>query len=167
MEPLSAIASVAGIITAASKIIDIVSPYTDAKRKAPVIAAHLHSEALATKTILISLENLVTSLSSNRHTTSSAGASYASLIQVDQLVAILTEGVLLFAEFETALQLLPPLEVNGPGTRWLSSVQWVRKRGSLMVILGRLRAFKQSVDCILSIFNRYGQPKVELPHYLR
>ena len=51
MDPLSAIASIAGVITAASKIIDVVSPYTAAKKRAPEIAAQLHAEALATKTI--------------------------------------------------------------------------------------------------------------------
>ena len=158
MDPLSAVASIAGVITAASKIIDVVSPYTAAKKRAPEIAAQLHSEALATKTILISLQHLVTSLSNDRDTLCFEGR-YASLIQVDHLVAILTEGVLLFAEFESALQLLPPLEVNGPGNRWLSSVQWVRRKGSLLVILERLQAFKQSVGCILSILNRYGERK--------
>ena len=156
MDPLSVIASVAGTISAASGIIKVLEPYAAAHKKAPEIASQVHSEALTTKTILVSLQQLINNFIARENTDESSAQdpTYAALLPVDHIIAIFTDGVLLFSEFDSVLQSLPPLETKGPGTRWWTSVQWVRKRGSLSVLLARLQAFKQSVDCILSVFNR-------------
>lgn len=148
MEPLSAIASVAGIAAAAGKVVKILGPYLTAARDAPKIAAQLSSEALATQTILKAVEELAGSLSAEN-------MRYASLIRLDQLIAVLTDGVLIFSELQAVLQTLPPIESLGPGGRIRSSMRWVRKEGSLTAIFARLQAFKVSINCILSILQRY------------
>ncbi|SCN82443.1 uncharacterized protein FFC1_03894 [Fusarium fujikuroi] len=144
MDPLSVIASVAGIATAAGEVIKILRPYTTAAKDAPVIAAEVSSEALATQTIITGLEQLISNFSA-------ANVRYASLIQVDQLTAVLFDGVKIFSELLAVLQTLPPLEPSSPGGSLWTPIQWVRKKSSLTTMLHKLRAFKSSIVCILSI----------------
>lgn len=148
MDPLSAIASVAGIATAAGEVAKILGPYLSASSDVPKIAAQLHSESLATETILSALYKLAGSFSTDN-------ARYASLIQVDQLMAVLTDGVLIFSEMHTMMLTLPPPEPANSGERFWSQMQWVRKKSSLTASFTRLQAFKISVNCILSILQRY------------
>jgi cell division control protein 24 len=147
MDPLSVIASVAGIATAAGEVIKILRPYTTAATDAPKIAAEVSSEVLAIQTIISGLEQLINNIST-------ANARYASLIQVDQLTAVLFDGVKIFSELLAVLQSLPPLEPSSPGGSLWTPIQWVRKKSSLNVILHRLQAFKLSIACILSILQR-------------
>ncbi|KAF4499311.1 Ras family, other [Fusarium agapanthi] len=133
MDPLTVIASVAGIATAAGEVIKIIGPYTTATSDAHKIAAEVSSEALA----------------------------YASLIQVDQLTAVLFDGVKIFSELLAVLQTLPPPEPTSPGGSLWTPIQWVRKKGSLTAILHRLRAFKSSIVCILSILQSDSQARAE------
>lgn len=147
MDPLSAIASVAGIAAAAGEIIKILGPYVTAGKDAPKLAAQLSAEALATQAILSGLERLANEISTSNVT-------YASLIQVDQLIAVLTDGVLIFSDLETLLGTLPPPEPTSPGFRLWAPMQWVRKKGSLAAIYTRLQSFKLSISCILSILQR-------------
>jgi cell division control protein 24 len=147
MDPLSAIASVAGFATAAGEVVKILGPYITAAKDAPKIAAQLSSEALATQTILSALGQLANSCSTEN-------ANYASLIRADQLIAVLTDGVTIFSELEAMLQTLPPPEPMSPGGRLWSPMQWVRKKGSLAALFTRLQAFKLSINCILNILQR-------------
>ncbi|KAF5634288.1 hypothetical protein F52700_6012 [Fusarium sp. NRRL 52700] len=154
MDPLSVIASVAGIATAAGEVIKILGPYTTATKDAHKIATDVSSEALATRTIITGLEQLISNLSA-------ANVRYASLIQVDQLTAVLFDGVKMFSELLDILQTLPPLEPTSPGGSLWTPIQWVRKKGSLTAMLHRLRAFKSSIVCILSILQSDSQARAE------
>jgi len=115
MDPLSVIASVAGTISAASGIIKVLEPYAAAHKKAPEIASQVHSEALTTKTILVSLQQLINNFIARENTDESSAQdpTYAALLPVDHIIAIFTDGVLLFSEFDSVLQSLPPLEQKG------------------------------------------------------
>ncbi|KAF5646506.1 uncharacterized protein FTJAE_2044 [Fusarium tjaetaba] len=154
MDPLSVIASVAGIATAAGEVIKILSPYATATKDAPKIAAEVSSEALAIQTIITGLEHLINNFSA-------ANVRYASLIQVDQLTAVLFDGVKIFSELLAVLQTLPPLELSSPGGSLWTPIQWVRKKSSLNAILHRLQAFKLSITCILSILQSDSQARAE------
>ncbi|EWG55230.1 hypothetical protein FVEG_13266 [Fusarium verticillioides 7600] len=154
MDPLSVIASVAGIATAAGEVIKILGPYTTATKDAPKIAAEVSSEALATQTIITGLEQLINNFSA-------ANVRYASLIQVDQLTAVLFDGVKIFSELLAVLQTLPPLEPSSPGGSLWTPIQWVRKKSSLTAIVHRLQAFKSSIICILSILQSDSQARAE------
>lgn len=153
MDPLSAIASVAGIITAASEAIKILGPYIGAAKDAPKLAAQLHSELLATRTILTGLQNLAQRFSTSPGNTT-AIPSYAPLIPVDHVIASFTDGVLLFSELDGILRTLPALEGGNTGVRALSSWQWVRKKSAMSTICTRLQAFKVNVNCILTVLQR-------------
>ncbi|KAF5535701.1 Rho guanine nucleotide exchange factor scd1 [Fusarium phyllophilum] len=59
MDPLSVIASVAGIATAAGEVIKILGPYTTAAKDAPKVATEVSAEALAIQAIITGLEQLI------------------------------------------------------------------------------------------------------------
>ncbi|KAK3328265.1 hypothetical protein B0T19DRAFT_186010 [Cercophora scortea] len=158
MDPLSAIASVVGIISAASQVAAVLGPYARAGKEAPKIVAQLHSETVATKTVLAALEQLTMVLSKMAAISS---ITYASLIQIDELRAVLTDGVLLFSELEALVDTLPPLGASSQGARLLASIQWTRKRGALFAVLARLQSFKVSINCILSILQSDSQARAE------
>ncbi|KAK1828645.1 hypothetical protein QBC39DRAFT_149877 [Podospora conica] len=158
MDPLSVTASVAGIITAASQVIKVLGPYASATKDAPKIANQVLSEVLAVKTIVTALERFAATLASSR---SPSRVSYASLVQVDQLLAVLTDGVLVFSELDALLQTLEPTDAGGSRARLLSSMQWVRKKGALATLCTRLQAFKLSVNCILNILQSDSQVRAE------
>jgi len=156
MDPLSTIASVAGIITAASEAIKILGPYISATKDAPKLAGQLHSELLATRTILTGLQHLAQSFSASLESTASI-PSYAPLIPADHVIANFTDGVLLFSELNGLLRTLPALEGGNTGVRVLSSWQWVRKKSAMSTIYTRLQAFKVNMNCILAILQRQDQ----------
>ena len=121
-------------------------------KDAPKIASQVLSEVLAVKTIVTALDQMASNLSSPAGV---ARIKCASLIQVDQLRAVVTDGVLLFSDLEALLQTLPPAESSSSRARLLSFMQWVRKKGALLSLCNRLQAFKLSINCILSILQRW------------
>lgn len=147
MDPLSVAASIAGILSAAAQIGKALGPYASAAKETPQITAHVQSEVLAASIILSSLQHLTQNLAS-------VPARNASYIGVEQVVAVLTDGVLLFSELETAVQKLPP---HDPGSLKLplrARLQWARKEGTFSTLLIRLQAFKSSITLILTILQR-------------
>ncbi|KAF4472476.1 interferon-regulated resistance GTP-binding [Fusarium albosuccineum] len=131
----------------------VLGPYTTAAKDAPKIAAQLSSEALATRTIISGLEQLAGNFSTEN-------VKYASLIQVDHLKAVLLDGVMVFSELMAVLQTLPSLEPSSPGWRLWPAMQWTRKKSALNALYDRLKAFKVSITCILSILQRRSDSQV-------
>ncbi|KAH8892573.1 hypothetical protein GQ53DRAFT_685934 [Thozetella sp. PMI_491] len=144
MDPLSVAASITGLLTAAGEVAKVLGPYVSAVKETPKIAAQVHSEVQAANIILSALKNLTTNLGSVR-------VQYAALIQVDQVIAVLADGVLLFSELETAVGSLPAFEPTSPRLPILSRIQWARKEAALTGCLTRLQGFKSSTALILSI----------------
>ncbi|KAI0545639.1 hypothetical protein F4679DRAFT_560234 [Xylaria curta] len=164
MDPLSVTASVAGLLTAAHEVTKLLGPYISASRETPSIAAYVRDETESTRTVLVGLQTFVRELSGRF---SPGGA----LVGVDQVVAILTSGVLLFAELEGVVQGLvvasPSLLIKGesmervPGVLGLSPtrhrlplrarMQWAHQEESLKSLLARLQGFKVSVTVVLTL----------------
>ncbi|KAI0862365.1 Pleckstrin homology domain-containing protein [Xylaria cubensis] len=164
MDPLSVTASVAGLLTAAHEVAKLLGPYVSASRETPSIVAHVRDETESTRTVLIGLQTLVRELSGRF---SRGGA----LVGVDQVVAILTSGVLLFAELEGAVQGLvaacPSPLAEGESTERISGIlglsptqhrlplwarmKWASQEESLRPLLARLQGFKVSVTVVLTL----------------
>ncbi|KAK0623842.1 hypothetical protein B0T14DRAFT_602332 [Immersiella caudata] len=160
MEPLSAIASVAGILTAASEVAKLLGPYAAATRSAAAIASQMESELLQTRVILHGLQGFVSNLSGSP-------VRYAFLIQVDDLIEVLTDGVLIFDELQSILQTLPSVDSPGTASLWRTAVpsaRWVNKKDPLLAIFARLQGFKSSITCILNILQSDFQARAEESH---
>ncbi|KAI0428692.1 hypothetical protein F5Y09DRAFT_279266 [Xylaria sp. FL1042] len=159
MDPLSVASAVAGLLTAAHEVVKLLGPYISASRKTPAIAVHVRDEAESTRAVLVGLQTLVQELTKEV-------PRGGSLVNVDQVVIILTGGVLLFAELEGAVRSLiavpPLLRADGDlAARALSPtqyrlplwtrMQWARQEESLGSLLARLQGFKVSVTAVLTL----------------
>lgn len=142
-DPLSVAASVVGLLTAAAAICKVLAPYAAAARDTPQIALQVRAEIEEASIALASLQGLASNLAA-------LPTQRTLLIQVDHLVAILTNGVLVFSDLETCVGDLPPLDPSTtPALR--RRLQWTKKESDLKPILGRLQGFKASVSMILGI----------------
>jgi cell division control protein 24 len=150
MDPLSIAASVTGLLTAAGAVAKILKPYVSAAWETHShnnIAAQVHSEIQSASIILSALQKLTTNIGS-------VPTRYASLIQVDQVIAVLTDGVLLFSELEGSLVSLPSFDPTSPWLPRRSRQQWARKESTFTALLTRLQGFKSSISLMLTILQR-------------
>ncbi|KAJ2893708.1 hypothetical protein MKZ38_008313 [Zalerion maritima] len=146
-EVLGVVASITGILTAAGEVAKILGPYVSGAKKTPDIAALMHWEVRSIQTILSGLEKLVNNFES-------IPRSRKALIPVEQFVAVLNDGVLMFSELEASLPTkIEALSANGRPT-FVTRLQWVRRESSLKALHLRLQSFKSSVSVMLALLER-------------
>ncbi|GAB1314697.1 Rho guanyl-nucleotide exchange factor activity [Madurella fahalii] len=143
MDPLSVAASVAGLLTAAASISKALAPYVAAARGTPQIALQVKAEIQEASIFLATPQSLTSDIAS-------VPTQQTALIQVDQLVAILTNGVFVFSDLEECVGTLPQPDAS-PMPALRHRLQWLRKENDLRSILARLQGFKSSVSLILAI----------------
>ncbi|KAK3290986.1 uncharacterized protein B0H64DRAFT_411088 [Chaetomium fimeti] len=144
-DPLSVAASIAGLLTAAASICKVLGPYVNAARDTPQIAHHVNAEVQAAAIILSALQSLAQNMAS-------VSIQRAALVEVDQVIAVLTSGVFVFSSLEASVSTLP-LPDSSSITRLAlrSRFQWARKETEFTTLLGRLQSFKSSASLILEI----------------
>jgi len=134
-------AAIIGILAAAGKVAETLGPIVSAYVNAPKHAQTILAEVGHTRTILSSLQalldNLVTSPSRRKE-----------LIQVDQLIAALTDGVLLFSKLEALVSRLGEAD---PKASTRIRARWARHKSELDALISRLVSFKISMDLMLNI----------------
>ncbi|CAI0648850.1 unnamed protein product [Colletotrichum noveboracense] len=139
-DPLSIASSIVGILAAAGKITDVLGPYISAVRETPRIAVSVHSEVVGSRIILSALHGLLQTLSA-------ASRSRTLLVPIDDLIAVFTNGVLIFSELESSIM---PICLDG-ADRIIGRMHWTRASGKLSDLLSRLQAFKQTTLLLLNI----------------
>jgi cell division control protein 24 len=149
MDPLSIAASIAGLLSAAGQVGKLLGPYIDAARETPKIIVQVHSEAQSVALILTALQELSQKLGSV------SLSKYARLVQLDHLIAVLTDGVLLYSELESTAASLPAIGPGNLAPSLLAKFQWTRKEAALTGLVTRLQGFKSSITLILMILQRY------------
>ncbi|KAH7382727.1 hypothetical protein DE146DRAFT_240187 [Phaeosphaeria sp. MPI-PUGE-AT-0046c] len=132
-------AAIIGILAAAGKVAETLGPVVSAFVDAPKHANTLLIEVRYTRTILLGLQTLFDELSA-------VPQRRKQLIQIDQLVATLTDGVLLFSELESLVD-----KLGDPNDVILSRAKWARKDHELASIVKRLFGFKTSMALMLGI----------------
>ncbi|KAK3372908.1 hypothetical protein B0T24DRAFT_621696 [Lasiosphaeria ovina] len=160
MDPLSIAASICGLLSASAAVVKVLSPYVEAVRDSPRIATQVHAEAQAASIILSALETLTRNMAS-------VSVQRAALVQVDQVIAVLTNGVLLFSELEECVGSLSLSESSITRLALRQRLQWARKETKLVALLNRLQGFKSSISLILNILQsdsalRAQQFRIEL-----
>jgi hypothetical protein len=139
MEPLSVAASIVGILAAAGKVAEVLGPVVTSLKEPSKTATAIYAEVSSAKIILSALQTLLDDLEQ-------APRRRRELIQVDQLIATLTDGVLIFNELE------PQVSQLGTSTeKWRTRIQWTRKKDVLDSFVSRLQLFKGSINVMLSI----------------
>jgi hypothetical protein len=139
MDPLSVAASIVGILAAAGKVVEILGPVISILKEAQPSTRAICSEINNSIIILSALQKLFDD-------PDLIPRKRKDLIQLDQLIATFTDGVLLYSELEAhALQL-------GTATDTLRSrIQWARKEKDFASLLSRMQYFKSSISAILNI----------------
>ncbi|KAK0614078.1 hypothetical protein B0T14DRAFT_527604 [Immersiella caudata] len=148
MDPLSVAASIAGLLSAAGAVTKALAPYIAATRETPKLAVQVNSEIQSITIILSALQSLARNLGS-------VPVQRAALIQVDHVVAVLTDGVLIFSDLEVVVRSLDSLgdfSVSITRLALRSRLQWARKESEITSLLARLQGFKSSASLILNIF---------------
>lgn len=147
MEPLTIPTSIFGLLKATAQVAQYLAPYVAASKDTPKIVSQVHSEVVQFRTILLALEGLTKNLDS-------IPVRRAALIDVDQLIAVFTDGVLLFSELEASLPSLPPTKSDSPRIPLQARLQWASKESVFVALLARLQSFKASISSILIILQR-------------
>ncbi|CAG9982043.1 unnamed protein product [Clonostachys byssicola] len=152
MDPLSVAASIAGLTTAAGEVAKILKPYISAvSETVPQIALQVYAEVESTQTILSAVQRLINNLSLAKNT---------SLIQVDDVVAILTDGVLVYSDLEEAVGELRT-ELPADSIPLWSRLIWAHKESKMLSLLTRVQGFKSSTSLILNLLNCESNQQAE------
>jgi cell division control protein 24 len=149
-DPLSVAASIAGLISITVEAAKFLRPYVSAAKETPPVAAHVYSEVQSIEIILSGLQNVTNNLSS-------VHARNAALIGVNQVITVLTDGVLLFSDLQEELRSLSPKNEN-EGIPIRTRLRWVRKESTFTALLTRLQGFKSSMTLVLMILKRFDSP---------
>jgi cell division control protein 24 len=100
---------------------------------------------------MMAMAAIMTSLRTLTANFTSIPTDRVAIIDVDQVVAMLTDGVHIFDQLKDAIPQTPSLEkLNGPA-RMRIRMQWAAKEGGLSTLITRLQDFKNSVNAILNI----------------
>ncbi|VUC25060.1 unnamed protein product [Clonostachys rosea] len=158
MSALSVACSVAGLLTVGLELANILAPYISALKETPKIATHVLSEIRATNVILSGLQKLFTKLSD-------ISPRSAALIELEELVVILTDGVLIYSELENTVG--PLITSDAPDSRpaLIARLQWTMKESLLEAILVRLQGFKGSITLVLAILQTDSHIQAEEHHH--
>jgi len=155
-DPLSVAASIAGLLSAGAAIAKALGPYVSAARETPQVAFHVHSEVQAATIILSALRSLAQNMAS-------VSRKRAAMIELEQVIVVLTDGVFIFSDLEAAIKTLPvPASSSVTRMALRSRVQWAWKEIPLNSLLSRLQSFKSSISLILGILQRQDAP-IPLP----
>ncbi|KAK4209267.1 hypothetical protein QBC37DRAFT_391391 [Rhypophila decipiens] len=157
MDPLSIAASIAGLLSAAGAVTKALAPYVAAARETPKVAVQVHSEMQSIAVILSALQVLTRNLGS-------IPMQRAALVQVDHVVAVLTDGVLIFSDLEDvvkSLDSLGDLSLSITRLSLRSRLQWAWKESDITSLLARLQGFKLSASLILNILQSDSAMRAE------
>lgn len=138
-DPLSVAASIIGIIAAAGKVAEILKPLVSSVKDTSKTARDIYAEVNSSRTILSALQKLFDDLNKTPR-------RRRELIQIDQLIATLTDGTLIFSELEPLV-----VQLGTSNERLRKRIQWAFKRDQLDAFVSRMERFKTSISVMLSI----------------
>ncbi len=140
MDPLSAAASIAGLLGAAATITTVLRPVISTIKDAPPLVGNLLVEVSDITACLSQLEAFLSG-------TAAASRSRKSLLMVDQIVVTLTNCVLIFSELEETID---NLKLNQPTLPANIRLRFMSKEAAIAKILTRLQASKLSLNLMLT-----------------
>lgn len=141
-DPLSIASAIVGILAAAGQVIKVLGPYVSAAKDTPMTAASVRSEVVNFRIILSAFQGLLDNLNITAGTRT-------GLVPIDDLIIVLTDGVLIFSELEASVSSLDATGTERPSLTL--RIQWARKEKELSAIVNRLQSFKGSILLLLNI----------------
>jgi cell division control protein 24 len=141
MEPLSITTSIAGLLKASDTVLARLDPILKSRRGAEKIISPLHSELVGSKAVLAALQVLTQAVGSSR-------PQRLRMVAVDDLLAILTAGVLTFSELEAGIS---ALAISEGETGVAATIQWLWRKREFEIFLSRVISFKESIRLLVTI----------------
>jgi hypothetical protein len=133
-------ASVVGLLATAGQVTSVLSIVKSSIKDAPRSMDHTISEVKAVEISLSAIQKFLLGLSS-------APRQRITMIEVDQLLATLTEAVLTFSELEA---LVKPLAMDSESSM-IERIRWCWKEDDVSRIMRRLERHKSSLSLTLNI----------------
>ena len=135
MDPISAAASIVGLLGAAAKISEVLLKFFGKVVNAPNLARNVLMEISDVSACLIQLQRYLQG-------TLSTSSSQEQLLTVEQLVGVLSNCVLIFSELEKTVDSLKPRP-------WMVT-QWLFKEQAISALLIRMQQSKLSLSLMLT-----------------
>jgi hypothetical protein len=139
MDPLSVTASIAGILTAATQVATLLGKIKDA----PKSISDVLTEVDDIKLIFSAFQEFIKKATKMR-------GGRSAMIQIDDIVVMLTRTVLVFSELET---LVSPLSKEN--NSYLNRVTWMRVEPGVIRLVNQLQRQKTSLTLLLQIIQWY------------
>lgn len=139
-DPLSIAASIVGLIAGVAKVVGVLTKVKTSIADAPKSMLYLLSQIKDFEICLSAFDRLL-------NTISSEPKRRTSMIQVDELIAILTEAVLTFSELEALIiPLGSPSDIS-----ILQRVTWAWKEEIVSSLMLRIDRHRSSLSLMLNI----------------
>ena len=139
MDPISASASVIGLLGAAAKVSEVLFKFIRSVKEAPKLAQYVLIEISDVSACLNQLQRYLQG-------TLSTSTSQEQLLMVEQLVVTLSNCVLVFSELEETVDSLKPVEPMQP---WRLA-QWLLKEQAISALMARMQQSKLSLSLMLT-----------------
>ena len=143
MDPISAAASIVGLLGAAAKVSEVLLNFFGSVRGAPKLAQNVLIEVSDVSACLNQLQRYLQG-------TLSTSDSHEQLLMVEQLVVTLSNCVLIFSELEETVESLKPPVPMQP---WILA-QWLFKEQAISALMARLQQSKLSLSLMLTTLTR-------------
>jgi len=139
MDPLSIFASITAIVTAAAGVANILTQIRDKPRTVAILLTEVNHVRI-----------ICTSLHRFLDRTQRLNPARAALIQLEDVVIILTQTVLVFSELET---IVAPLASQGRPSWW--RLTWAWQETAALRLVNQLQRHKTSLSLVLQIIQWY------------
>lgn len=139
MDPISIAASIVGLLIAASEVSESLNTFIRSVRRAPRLAHDVLREVSDIRACLKQLERYL----SNRTT----AGSQARLLLLEDIIIILSDCVITFAELEKVVE---PFKVAQPMHSG-QKARWIFKEPEIQRFLGRLKESQASLNFMLTM----------------
>ena len=139
MDPISAVASIVGLVGAAAKVSESLFKFIRSVKDAPKLASTVLQEVSDISACLSQLQSFL--IGNN-----AASRSHENLLMVEQIVVALTNCVLIFSELEEIVESLKPSDPMQTGRL----AQWVLKAQSIETLFTRLQSSKLSLNLMMT-----------------
>lgn len=142
-DPLSVAASIVGILAASGKLYELIHTFVTTTKDAPQSLVTLDVETRQMRAVLSRLEILL-------HGLFSASLRRREMVQIDDLIATLTDTVNVYSELDALI--VPYLVCEGEKLSFVACAKWTQVEAGCMKVVDRLQRHKASISLMLSIF---------------
>ena len=142
-DPLSIAAGVVGLLTACAQITSFLVRLIEGSCHAPRQACIVLADVNDIQRILFQLQSFLFNVKT-------VDNSRAALIQLEQVVVTITDGVLLFSRLDFLLD-----DLRSSPVTILDRLKWAKKASAINKGIQRLQTHKSTLSLMLTIYDRF------------